>query len=67
MSEELKEKILKYLGTVSQARNKEVAKAVGDGQGPGRQGDHGIGEGRQDRIPELRWDHLRAINRKKES
>ncbi len=28
MSEELKEKILKYLGTVSQARNKEVAKAV---------------------------------------
>ena len=29
MSEELKEGILKYLGTVSQARNKEVAKAVG--------------------------------------
>ena len=29
MSEELKEKILKYLGTVSQARNKEVARAVG--------------------------------------
>jgi Mn-dependent DtxR family transcriptional regulator len=28
MSEELKEGILKYLGTVSQARNKEVAKAV---------------------------------------
>lgn len=28
MSEELKEKILKFLGTVSQARNKEVAKAV---------------------------------------
>jgi Mn-dependent DtxR family transcriptional regulator len=28
MSEELKEKILKYLGTVSQARNKEVARAV---------------------------------------
>ena len=28
MNEELKEKILKYLGTVSQARNKEVAKAV---------------------------------------
>ncbi len=26
MSEELKEKILKYLGTVSQARNKEVAR-----------------------------------------
>ena len=30
MSEEIKEKILKYLGTVSQARNKEVAKAVGE-------------------------------------
>ncbi|OGP62079.1 MAG: hypothetical protein A2170_11465 [Deltaproteobacteria bacterium RBG_13_53_10] len=29
MSDELKEGILKYLGTVSQARNKEVAKAVG--------------------------------------
>jgi Mn-dependent DtxR family transcriptional regulator len=29
MSEELKEGILKYLGTVSQARNREVAKAVG--------------------------------------
>jgi Mn-dependent DtxR family transcriptional regulator len=29
MSEELREKILKYLGTVSQARNKEVARAVG--------------------------------------
>jgi Mn-dependent DtxR family transcriptional regulator len=29
MSEDLKEGILKYLGTVSQARNKEVAKAVG--------------------------------------
>jgi Mn-dependent DtxR family transcriptional regulator len=29
MSEDLKESILKYLGTVSQARNKEVAKAVG--------------------------------------
>jgi hypothetical protein len=28
MSEELKEKILKYLGMVNQARNKEVAKAV---------------------------------------
>ena len=28
MSEELNEKILKYLGTVSQARNKEVARAV---------------------------------------
>jgi Mn-dependent DtxR family transcriptional regulator len=30
MSEELKEKILKYLGTVSQARNKEVARAVAE-------------------------------------
>jgi len=29
MSDDLKEGILKYLGTVSQARNKEVAKAVG--------------------------------------
>jgi Mn-dependent DtxR family transcriptional regulator len=29
MSEDLKESILKYLGTVSQARNKEVARAVG--------------------------------------
>ena len=29
MSEELKEKILKYLESVSQARNKEVARAVG--------------------------------------
>jgi Mn-dependent DtxR family transcriptional regulator len=29
MSEELKEGILKYLATVSQARNKEVARAVG--------------------------------------
>jgi len=29
MSEELREKILKYLQTVSQARNKEVARAVG--------------------------------------
>jgi len=29
MSEELKEKILKYLGSVSQARNKEVARAIG--------------------------------------
>jgi Mn-dependent DtxR family transcriptional regulator len=28
MTEELREKILKYLGTVSQARNKEVARAV---------------------------------------
>ena len=33
MSEELKEKILKYLGTVSQARNKEVAKAVAEEKG----------------------------------
>jgi Mn-dependent DtxR family transcriptional regulator len=29
MSEELREKILKYLDTVSQARNKEVARAIG--------------------------------------
>lgn len=29
MSEELREKILKYLATVNQARNKEVARAVG--------------------------------------
>jgi hypothetical protein len=29
MSEELKAKILEYLGTVTQARNREVAKAVG--------------------------------------
>ena len=29
MDEELKEKILKYLGTVSQARKKEVARAIG--------------------------------------
>ena len=29
MSEDLKESILEYLGTVSQARNKEVARAVG--------------------------------------
>ncbi len=28
MADELKEKILKYLGTVSQARNREVARAV---------------------------------------
>ncbi len=33
MSEEIKERILKYLGTVSQARNKEVAKAVGEEKG----------------------------------
>jgi Mn-dependent DtxR family transcriptional regulator len=29
MSEELREKILTYLGTVSQARNKEVSRAIG--------------------------------------
>ena len=29
MDDELKEKILKYLGTVSQARNNEVARAIG--------------------------------------
>ena len=29
MSEDLQESILKYLGTVSQAKNKEVARAVG--------------------------------------
>ena len=29
MNEDLKESILKYLGTVSQAKNKEVARAVG--------------------------------------
>jgi Mn-dependent DtxR family transcriptional regulator len=29
MSEELREKILKYLDTVSQARNKEVARTLG--------------------------------------
>ncbi len=29
MSEDLRESILKYLATVSQARNKEVARAVG--------------------------------------
>ena len=29
MSDELKEAILKYLGTVSQARNREVARAIG--------------------------------------
>jgi Mn-dependent DtxR family transcriptional regulator len=29
MSEELKEKILKYLESVSQARNKEVSRAIG--------------------------------------
>ena len=28
-SEELKEKILEYLGTVSKAKNREVAKAIG--------------------------------------
>ncbi len=29
MSEDLRESILKYLGSVSQARNKEVSRAVG--------------------------------------
>jgi hypothetical protein len=29
VSEEIREKILKYLDTVSQARNKEVARAIG--------------------------------------
>jgi Mn-dependent DtxR family transcriptional regulator len=29
MNEDLKESVLKYLGTVSQAKNKEVARAVG--------------------------------------
>jgi Mn-dependent DtxR family transcriptional regulator len=29
MNEDLKESILKYLGTVSQARNKEVSRAIG--------------------------------------
>ena len=33
MSEELREKILKYLDTVSQARNREVARAIGVGEG----------------------------------
>ena len=33
MSEELKQKILTYLATVSQARNREVAKAVGEDKG----------------------------------
>jgi Mn-dependent DtxR family transcriptional regulator len=33
MSEELNEKILKYLGTVTQARNKEVARAVATDKG----------------------------------
>jgi Mn-dependent DtxR family transcriptional regulator len=33
MSEELKEKILKYLESVSQARNKEVARAIGMDKG----------------------------------
>ena len=33
MSEELKEKILKYLASVSQARNKEVARAVAEDKG----------------------------------
>jgi Mn-dependent DtxR family transcriptional regulator len=29
MSEDLKEAILKYLGTVSQAKNRDVARAIG--------------------------------------
>lgn len=33
MDEELRDKILKYLGTVSQARNKEVARALGMDKG----------------------------------
>jgi len=33
MSEDLKESILKYLATVSQARNKEVARAIGQDKG----------------------------------
>ena len=33
MSEELSEKILTYLGSVSQARNREVARAVGIDKG----------------------------------
>ncbi len=33
MSEELNEKILNYLGTVSQARNREVARAVATEKG----------------------------------
>ena len=41
MSEELREKILKYLETVSQARNKEVARAVGMEKG---QVDKAIGD-----------------------
>ncbi len=30
VSEELKQKVLDYLGTVSKAKNREVAKAVGE-------------------------------------
>lgn len=33
MSEELREKVLTYLGSVSQARNREVARAVGIDKG----------------------------------
>ncbi len=33
MDEELRDKILKYLDTVSQARNKEVARALGMDKG----------------------------------
>jgi Mn-dependent DtxR family transcriptional regulator len=41
MSEELREKILTYLGSVSQARNKEVARAIGIDKG---EVDKGIAE-----------------------
>ncbi len=41
MSEEIREKILKYLDTVSQARNKEVARAIGMEKG---QVDKAIGD-----------------------
>jgi Mn-dependent DtxR family transcriptional regulator len=41
MSEELSEKILTYLGSVSQARNKEVARAIGMDKG---EVDKGIAE-----------------------
>jgi Mn-dependent DtxR family transcriptional regulator len=33
MSEDLRESILKYLATVSQAKNKDVARAVGQDKG----------------------------------
>ncbi len=41
MSEELREKILTYLGSVSQARNREVARAIGMDKG---EVDKGIAE-----------------------